>query len=76
MKQAEHWYRVAAEGGDFRGAFNLARLLGEGGKVDEAIGWIAKAGTWGRAEFVTKMRAWLAASPIARFRSEGVAALC
>lgn len=69
-------YRVAAEGGDFRGAFNLARLLGDEGRVDEALGWIAKAGRWGNPAFLAKMRAWLARSPIPQFRQEGVAAPC
>jgi hypothetical protein len=76
MMRAMACYRMAAEGGDFRGAFNLARLLGDEGRVDEAITWIARVRDWGTSAFVAKAQGWLARSPIARFRTEGVAALC
>ena len=72
---AARLYARAAAGGDFRGAFNHARMLGDAGHVDDAIGWLRKAGSWGNAAFVTKARAFLAASSITAFRVRGVQAL-
>lgn len=41
--QAEHWYRLAALGGDFRGQYNHAAALVRRGRVEEACGWLDKA---------------------------------
>ena len=68
-------YAEAAQGGDFRGCFNHARLLGEAGRIDEALPWLRRAGVLGHARFVAQAETWLAASAIARFAGEGLAAL-
>ena len=60
--KAAEFYARAAEGGDFRGAFNHARMLLEAGRVDEARDWLRKAAETGTPAFVEKVRAWLAAS--------------
>lgn len=75
LAKAADCYAQAAEGGDFRGAFNHARMLGAAGRIDEALGWLRRVGEWGNAGFIAKAEAWLAACDIAGFRSEGVAAL-
>ena len=62
MGRAAELYARAAEGGDFRGAFNHARMLLDAGQVDEARGWLRMAAETGTPAFVEKVRAWLAAS--------------
>ena len=62
-------YRRAALGGDFRGQFNYARLLGERGHIDEALQWLARVPRTATPAFLAKMRAYLSASPIAAFRA-------
>ena len=75
LTAAAKLYERAAAGGDFRGAFNHARMLGQTGRIEDAIGWLRKAGAWGNAAFVAKAREFLAASPIAAFQIRGVQAL-
>lgn len=72
MTKAADCYARAAAGGDFRGCFNHARLLGG---ADEAIGWLRRAGELGNARFVAQASAWLAASDVPAFRTRGLAAL-
>lgn len=55
-------YARAAEGGDFRGMFNHARMLLAAGRVEEALGWIGRASEAGTPAFREKLSAWLAAS--------------
>ena len=62
-------YRRAAEAGDFRGQFNYARLLGERGRIDEALAWLARVPATATPAFVAKMHAYLAGSPIDAFRA-------
>ncbi|WP_175921627.1 tetratricopeptide repeat protein [Burkholderia latens] len=62
-------YRRAAEGGDFRGQFNYARLLAERGRIDEALAWLARVPAAATPAFIAKMRAYLAASPIGAMRA-------
>ena len=45
MAKAARHYARAAEGGDFRGCFNHARMLGEKGRAEEALTWIERAGS-------------------------------
>jgi TPR repeat protein len=71
---ADH-YRVAAEGGDFRGRFNHARMLADAGDVDGALPWLTRVGETATPAFMDKAAAWLAAADDTRLRSEGVAAL-
>lgn len=72
---AEHWYRQAAEGGDFRGRFNLARLLGARGEIDEALAWLARVRETANAPFLEKAEHWLRGAKVPAFRDRGLAAL-
>jgi TPR repeat protein len=72
---AEHYAR-AAEGGDFRGCFNHARMLIQAGDRHGALRWLARIGECGATEvFKDKCEAWLRASADPLLRDEGVAAL-
>ena len=73
MAKATDCYRRAAEGGDFRGQFNHARMLIAAGDIDAALPWLAAAGAAGNAAFVVKAIAWLRATGDARLAEEGVA---
>jgi TPR repeat protein len=75
MARAARCYARAARGGDFRGCFNHARMLGAAGKIEEAIDWLKRAGETATPAFVDKASAWLAAADIAAFRVRGVQAL-
>lgn len=59
MAAAADCYARAAEGGDFRGCFNHARMLIAAGRAAEAQGWIARARETGTPAFVAKMDDWL-----------------
>ncbi|TCQ05494.1 MULTISPECIES: tetratricopeptide repeat protein [Sphingomonas] len=73
--RAAQCYAIAAEGGDFRGCFNHARMLGAAGEIDMALAWLKQAGARGNGAFLAKAEAWLATSDIPAFRTSGVAAL-
>ena len=75
LAQAAACYARAAEGGDFRGAFNHARMLGAAGKIEEAIGWLKRAGASATPAFIDKASAWLEAADVPAFRKRGVQAL-
>lgn len=75
LVRAADCYARAAEGGDFRGCFNHARMLGAAGDVEPALGWLRQAGERGNAAFLAKAETWLTASEIPAFRTSGVAAL-
>ncbi|MDO7843709.1 tetratricopeptide repeat protein [Sphingomonas immobilis] len=75
MVKAAKFYKRAADGGDFRGAFNHARMLGAAGRYDEAMDWLKRAGANGTPAFMEKARAWLAGSDVPAFRARGVQAL-
>ncbi|MEO9132995.1 MAG: tetratricopeptide repeat protein [Sphingomonas sp.] len=75
MAKAARLYARAAEGGDFRGAFNHARMLGAAGNIEDAIGWLKRAGATARPAFVDKASAWLEAADVPAFRKRGVQAL-
>ncbi len=68
-------YRRAAEAGDFRGQFNYARLLGARGHMREALAWFERVPHTATPDFVEKMRAYLALSPIRAFRAFAAALL-
>ena len=63
------YYRCAAQGGDFRGQFNYARLLAERGEIDHALHWLRRVPRTATVAFVTQMQRWLAVSPIGAFRA-------
>lgn len=75
LAMAEVHYRTAAHGGDFRGQFNLARLLAARGEVDEALTWLARVRETATPTFLAKARDWLDAAPDPVLRSRGVDAL-
>jgi len=73
MAKAAACYAHAAEGGDFRGCFNHARMLGEAGDVDGAVHWIGEAARLGHDRFRGQLRDWLAGAP-EPLRSRGLSA--
>ncbi|WP_294046147.1 tetratricopeptide repeat protein [Sphingomonas sp.] len=75
LAKAARLYARAAAGGDFRGCFNHARMLGERGRAEEALGWIERAGRGATPAFVAKAAAFLDASPVPAFRARGRAAI-
>ena len=75
MAKAARLYARAAEGGDFRGAFNHARMLGAAGRIEDAIGWLKRAGATATPAFIDKASAWLEAADVPAFRVRGVQAL-
>jgi uncharacterized protein len=62
--KAAECYARAAEGGDYRGQFNHARLLAEDGRLDEAVAWIGRAAETAPPAFVARMKAWCEATPV------------
>lgn len=52
-------YRKAAEGGDFRGQFNHARMLAEAGDLDHARRWLSKMTETATPAFREKARMWM-----------------
>lgn len=62
MKEAARCYRIAAEGGDFRGQFNHARMLANAGNVADALPWLERAAAGGNPRFGAQATAWLIAS--------------
>ncbi len=59
LAEAARWYARAAEGGDFRGQFNHARMLADAGRIDEANHWLRKVPETATPAFVEKMEVWL-----------------
>lgn len=59
MAKAAEFYARAAEGGDFRGAFNHARMLLDAGSTEEARDWLGKAMATGTPAFREKVAGWL-----------------
>jgi TPR repeat protein len=75
LGKAARCYARAAQGGDFRGCFNHARMLGAAGKTEEAIGWLKRAGETATPAFIDKASAWLATAGPPAFRVRGVQAI-
>jgi TPR repeat protein len=61
MAVAADCYRRAAEGGDFRGQFNHARMLLDAGEDAEAALWLARMRETATPAFLAKADAWLSA---------------
>lgn len=61
-------YLRAAEGGDFRGQFNAARLLALAGRIDEARTWMQAVPSTATPAFLAKAHDFLADHPDARLR--------
>lgn len=75
LRIAEEHYRTAAQGGDFRGQFNLARLLAARGEIDEALAWLGRVRETATPAFLEKCERWLRGSDDPTLRERGVAAL-
>ena len=68
LEQALACYLRAAQGQDFRGAFNAARLLADQGKSDQALPLLRQAWEQGHPAFRGQMRAYLQAHPVKALR--------
>ena len=75
MTKAADCYARAAEGGDFRGMFNHARMLAADGRVDDALRWLERCGETATPAFVAKAGDWLACADDIRLRREGPIAI-
>lgn len=69
LAMALRCYLRAAEGGDFRGQFNAARLLGLAGRADEARAWMQAVPSTATPAFVARAHDFLAGHPDARLRA-------
>lgn len=63
MTKAADLYRHAAEGGDFRGMFNHARMLIDEGDLEAAVGWLQKLPICATQPFIHKVHNWLRNRP-------------
>jgi TPR repeat protein len=63
MAIARDHYRRAAEGGDFRGQFNYARMLALEGDETAAVDWLRKVPETATPAFLVKMKRFFAAWP-------------
>jgi TPR repeat protein len=59
MATAADQYRRGAEGGDFRGMFNHARMLLDAGDTADAILWLDRIPETATPAFMAKARQWL-----------------
>ncbi|CAG2146596.1 sel1 repeat family protein [Ralstonia mannitolilytica] len=69
LAMALRCYLRAAEGGDFRGQFNAARLLAMAGRLDEAHDWMQAVPHTATPAFLAKAHDFLAGHPDARLRA-------
>ena len=65
MAKAAECYARAAEGGDFRGAFNHARMLLADGRAAEARTWLRESAETATPAFIEKAEGWLRANDFA-----------
>ncbi|OVZ57945.1 hypothetical protein CDO44_16340 [Pigmentiphaga sp. NML080357] len=63
-------YRRAAQGGDFRGQFNYARLLIERGDIESALPWLARLPETATPAFLAKAGAFFAQASDPRVRAQ------
>lgn len=66
--KAAAYYERAAQGGDFRGQFNHARMLIEDGLIEEALPWLRRLARTATPSFLVRVRAWLHAHADRRLR--------
>jgi len=69
LAEAARCYARAAEGGDFRGQFNHARMLADAGRIEEALAWLVRVPETATAAFREKAAAYLTASPLPELRA-------
>ncbi len=62
LSEARRHYARAAEAGDFRGRFNIARLLLDEGNIDNALAYLRQAYETATPQFRTKQIAFMRAS--------------
>ncbi|HEX8446313.1 MAG TPA: tetratricopeptide repeat protein [Sphingomonas sp.] len=62
LGEAARCYRIAAEGGDFRGQFNHARMRVGAGDIAGALPWLERAAAGGNARFRAQAALWLIAT--------------
>ena len=67
------WYRHAAEGGDFRAQYNLATILAQSGRLDEALPWFVRASETGSLDFRRVAAAQLLERPEPALHAAGLA---
>ena len=75
VQAARLWYRRSARGGYFRGAYNYASLLAEGGCIAGACIWFGRAIAGAPEPTRGTMRAALARHPIAALRDVALSAV-
>jgi TPR repeat protein len=63
LAEAARCYERAAEGGDFRGQFNHARMLLAAGRTAAALTWLERAWRGGNARFRNQVSAYLTSQP-------------
>lgn len=63
LNVALHHYERAAQGGDFRGQFNAARLLLRQGQLQEARAWLERVPETATPAFLRQAATWLQAQP-------------
>jgi TPR repeat protein len=68
LERAAAYYARAAEGGDFRGAFNHARMLVGASRISEAVEWFGQSMAMGTPAFREKVLLWLRRSGIAELQ--------
>ncbi|MFC6646927.1 tetratricopeptide repeat protein [Granulicella cerasi] len=68
-EKAREYYRLAADGGDFRGHFNTGRLLLEDGNEEAAIACFRRVPETATQAFMAKMKLFLEQSASARIKS-------
>lgn len=69
LAKARDCYQRAADGGDFRGHFNLGRALASEGDVGGALARFEAAATTATPAFIGKMVALLRTAPVAVYRA-------
>ena len=68
MAKAAACYRSAAEGGDFRGRFNHARMLIAAGEIEKALLWLRRSAKDATERFAAQAADWLERQPERRLR--------
>lgn len=68
MALAREYYLRSAIAGDFRGQFNIARLLIQEGALDEALTWLRKVPETATPAFLEKMKRFLGAYSVPAIR--------
>jgi len=68
LAEAARHYAQAAEGGDFRGQFNHARMLIRSGEMEKALAWLNRIPETATPRFLGQVADWLEQQRDPRFR--------